>query len=79
MRILKDLECTEIVQGRPACEIRGHGRRRCHRGTEALSGTITVKHDAPYPHPRVFFAKSLESTDCKGLLKSCDAKECVNC
>ncbi len=30
-------------------------------------------------HTPLFFAKSAESTDCKGLLKSRDAKECVNC
>ncbi len=54
MRILKDLECTEIAQKRPACEVQSQE-----------------------VHP-LFFAKSVESTDCKGLLKSRDAKECVS-
>ena len=58
MRILKDLECTEIVQ-------------LCKPDQLVSSG-------AGGGYTPLFLPKSPDSTDCKGLLKSRDAKECVN-
>ncbi len=61
MWILKDLECTEIVQ-------RNHILRILRARPR---GGVVV-------HP-LFFAKSPDLSDTKGLVKSRDAKECVNC
>ena len=57
-------------------QVDGLLRRDCHRGTEALRRRIASRQDVPSHHPQVFFSKSAESLQNKGVAISESPKTC---